>query len=201
MNSPLISVIVPIYNAENCLERSIESLTNQTYGNIEIILVNDGSKDNSLKLCNELANKDKRINIIDKPNGGVSSARNYGHRSQHDVLYCFTVEAARSDCPVQCLTVTAVQRERDSQFFSVITAELEPVRAPSLIAFFHGHFASMCPFRWRYSGFSLKQQRILSHDPVNTFGIDRRHTIKFGLKAPVICVGGLMLFLISMGCS
>lgn len=78
MNSPLISVIVPIYNAENCLERSIESLTNQTYGNIEIILVNDGSKDNSLKLCNELANKDKRINIIDKPNGGVSSARNYG---------------------------------------------------------------------------------------------------------------------------
>ena len=64
MNSPLISVIVPIYNAENCLERSIESLTNQTYGNIEIILVNDGSKDNSLKLCNELANKDKRINII-----------------------------------------------------------------------------------------------------------------------------------------
>ena len=78
MNSPLISVIVPIYNAENCLERSIESLTNQTYGNIEIILVNDGSKDNSLKLCNELANKDTRINIIDKPNGGVSSARNYG---------------------------------------------------------------------------------------------------------------------------
>lgn len=75
MNSPLISVIVPIYNAENCLERSIESLTNQTYGNIEIILVNDGSKDNSLKLCNELANKDKRINIIDKPNGGVSAGK------------------------------------------------------------------------------------------------------------------------------
>ncbi|EKP27386.1 putative IS2 ORF [Klebsiella michiganensis] len=117
------------------------------------------------------------------------------HRSQHYVLYCFTVEAARSDCPVQCLTVTAVQRERDSQFFSVITAELEPVRAPSLIAFFHGHFASMCPFRWRYSGFSLKQQRILAHDPVNTFGIDRRHTIKFGLSAkqrpyPTITIRG-----------
>lgn len=62
--------------------------------------------------------------------------------------------------------------------------ELEPVRAPSLIAFFHGHFACMCPFRWRYSGFSLKQQRILAHDdPVNTFSIDRKHTIKFGLSA------------------
>ncbi|GAB0970158.1 hypothetical protein MZ16F92_42060 [Escherichia coli] len=96
---------------------------------------------------------------------------------------------------MQCLTVTAVQRERDSQFFSVITAELEPIRAPSLIAFFHGHFASMCPFRWRYSGFSLKQQRILAHDPVNTFGIDRRHTIKFGLSAkqrpyPTITIRG-----------
>ncbi|CCI75936.1 unnamed protein product [Klebsiella pneumoniae subsp. rhinoscleromatis SB3432] len=96
---------------------------------------------------------------------------------------------------MQCLTVTAVQRERDPQFFSVITAELKPVRAPSLITFFHSHSAGMCPFRWRYSGFSLKQQRILAHDPVNTFGIDRRHTIKFGLSAkqrpyPTITIRG-----------
>ncbi|KUX13169.1 transposase [Escherichia coli] len=53
----------------------------------------------------------------------------------------------------------------------------------------------MCPFRWRYSGFSLKQQRILAHDPVNTFGIDRRHTIKFCLSAkqrpyPTITIRG-----------
>ncbi|KFZ96149.1 hypothetical protein DP20_3072 [Shigella flexneri] len=54
---------------------------------------------------------------------------------------------------MQCLTITAVQRERDTQSLSVITAELEPVRAPSLIAFFHGHSACMCPFRWRYSRF------------------------------------------------
>ncbi len=91
--------------------------------------------------------------------------------------------------------VDAVQRERDSQFFSVITAELEPVRAPSLITFFHSHSACMCPFRWRYSSFSLKQQRILAHDPVNTFGIDRRHTIKFCLSAkqrpyPTITIRG-----------
>ncbi|OCC73704.1 transposase, partial [Shigella sonnei] len=96
---------------------------------------------------------------------------------------------------MQCLTITAVQRERDTQSLSVITAELEPVRAPSLIAFFHGHSACMCPFRWRYSRFSLKQQRILAHDPVNTFGIDRRHTIKFCLSAkqrpyPTITIRG-----------
>ena len=53
----------------------------------------------------------------------------------------------------------------------------------------------MCPLRWRYSGFSLKQQRILAHDPVNTFGIERRHTIKFGLSAkqrpyPTITIRG-----------
>lgn len=110
-------------------------------------------------------------------------------------MYCSTVEAAGGHRPVQCLTITAVQRECDTQSLSVITAELEPVRAPSLIAFFHGHSACMCPFRWRYSRFSLKQQRILAHDPVNTFGIDRRHTIKFCLSAkqrpyPTITIRG-----------
>lgn len=74
----LISVIVPIYNAENFLEKLIENLINQTYKNIEIILVNDGSTDESLNICNELHRKDNRIKIIDKKNGGVSSARNKG---------------------------------------------------------------------------------------------------------------------------
>ena len=89
-------------------------------------------------------------------------------------MYCSTVEAAGGHRPVQCLTITAVQRECDTQSLSVITAELDPVRAPSLITFFHGHSAGMCLFRWRYSGFSLKQQRILAHDPVNTFGLSAK---------------------------
>ncbi len=102
--------------------------------------------------------------------------------------------AAGGHRPVQCLTITAVQRECVTAL-SVITAELDPVRAPSLITFFHGHSAGMCLFRWRYSGFSLKQQRILAHVPVNTFGIDRRHTIKFCLSAkqrpyPTITIRG-----------
>ena len=56
------------------------------------------------------------------------------HRSQHDVLYSFTVEAARAGCPVQCFTIAAVQRERDTQVFTVITAELNPSGAPPLVA-------------------------------------------------------------------
>ena len=74
----LISIIVPIYNAETYLGQCIESLINQTYENIEIILVNDGSNDNSLKICNEYAEKDDRITVINQVNKGVSVARNAG---------------------------------------------------------------------------------------------------------------------------
>ncbi len=78
MNEPLISIIVPVYNAESCLEKSIKSLTGQTYKNIEIILVNDGSSDNSLDICKSEESKDSRIKVIDKKNGGASTARNAG---------------------------------------------------------------------------------------------------------------------------
>lgn len=73
-----ISIIVPVYNAERTLRRCVQSLTGQTYGNIEILLVNDGSRDGSLALCREFEKEDSRIRVIDKPNGGVSSARNAG---------------------------------------------------------------------------------------------------------------------------
>lgn len=73
-----LSVIVPIYNNEKYLKRCIDSIINQTYPCLEIILVNDGSTDDSLEICKEYAKKDKRIKVIDKENGGVSSARNAG---------------------------------------------------------------------------------------------------------------------------
>ena len=75
---PKISIIVPVYNVEQYLERCVESLINQTHKNIEIILVDDGSKDNSGKLCDELAQRDSRIIVYHKENGGLSDARNYG---------------------------------------------------------------------------------------------------------------------------
>ncbi len=75
---PKISVIVPIYNRVNSLDRCVESIMRQTYKDLEIILVNDGSTDSSLQTCNEFAQKDSRIVVLDKPNGGVSSARNAG---------------------------------------------------------------------------------------------------------------------------
>lgn len=74
----LISIIIPVYNVEQYLSRCINSIINQTYKNIEIILVNDGSTDNSQEICNKYKIKDNRINVINKKNGGLSDARNEG---------------------------------------------------------------------------------------------------------------------------
>ncbi len=73
-----ISVIVPIYNAEDSLHRCIDSITTQTHSDLQIILVNDGSADQSLSICRAYEEHDKRITVIDIPNGGVSNARNVG---------------------------------------------------------------------------------------------------------------------------
>ena len=78
MDEKLISVIVPVYNVERYLRQCIESITNQSYKNLQIILIDDGSKDNSGKICDEYAEKDKRIEVIHKENAGVSAARNTG---------------------------------------------------------------------------------------------------------------------------
>ena len=78
MENELISVIVPVYNVEKYLERCLESIINQTYKNLEIILVDDGSTDSSCEICDKYRDLDSRIKVIHKPNGGVSSARNVG---------------------------------------------------------------------------------------------------------------------------
>lgn len=74
----LLSVIVPVYNVEAYLVKCVDSILNQTYKNLEVILVNDGSTDTSGSLCDALARKDSRIRVIHKENGGLSSARNAG---------------------------------------------------------------------------------------------------------------------------
>lgn len=73
-----VTVIIPIYNVEKYLKEAIESTINQTHSNIEIILVDDGSTDNSGIICDEFAKKDTRIKVIHKTNGGLSDARNAG---------------------------------------------------------------------------------------------------------------------------
>lgn len=78
MKKELISVVVPIYNVEKYLNKCVDSIINQSYKNLEIILVDDGSTDNSSKICDEYLKKDNRIKVIHKKNGGLSDARNTG---------------------------------------------------------------------------------------------------------------------------
>ena len=86
---PIVSVIVPVYKVENVLHYCIDSILNQTYKNFELILVDDGSPDNSGKICDEYAKKDNRIKVIYKENGGVSSARNCGIDAAKGKYVCF----------------------------------------------------------------------------------------------------------------
>ena len=76
--NPLISIIIPVYNVEKYIEKCVDSLTAQTYKNIEIILIDDGSTDSSGAICDKYAAEDSRVKVFHKENGGVSSARNLG---------------------------------------------------------------------------------------------------------------------------
>lgn len=75
---PILSVIVPVYNVEQYLHKCVESILNQTFKNIELILIDDGSTDISSQICDEYKEKDRRVCVYHKKNGGLSDARNYG---------------------------------------------------------------------------------------------------------------------------
>lgn len=98
-----ISIIVPVYNMAEYVKRNIGCLTNQTYKNIEILLINDGSSDNSLEECRRAAQKDSRILVFDKENGGPGSARNFGlDRASGEYVYFFDID--------DCLKSEAIEK-------------------------------------------------------------------------------------------
>lgn len=87
--NPLVTIVVPMYNVEKYIEKCINSLLNQTYQNIEIIIINDGTKDNSLAIAERKAKEDRRIKIISQPNQGLSAARNTGIDNASGDYICF----------------------------------------------------------------------------------------------------------------
>lgn len=133
MKEDLISVIVPVYNVEEYLDRCIESIVTQTYTNLEIILIDDGSTDGSARKCDEWSQKDGRIIVIHKENGGVSSARNKGleiasgkyigfvdsddyvRKNMYEVLLNKIKDTKSDMCFCNLLYVTDSNREEKSQ--------------------------------------------------------------------------------------
>lgn len=89
MEKDKVSIIVPVYNVEKYIEKCLKSLISQSYKNIEIILIDDGSKDNSGKICDTYKRKDSRIKVIHKENAGVSEARNIGIQKATGRYLCF----------------------------------------------------------------------------------------------------------------
>ena len=117
-----LSIVVPVYNVEKYLTKCLDSLINQTYSNLEIICVNDGSKDNSLKILNKYKENDKRIIVIDKKNGGVSSARNAGidASSGEYITFVDSDDYIDTDAYENCLKIIR-ERNPDILAFNYIT--------------------------------------------------------------------------------
>ncbi len=114
MKNPLISIIIPIYKVEKYLRQCIESVVSQTYTNLEIILVDDGSPDGCPAICDEYAEKDKRIKVIHQKNGGLSDARNTGiAKSTGDLLFFLDSDDRISNDCINCLYCFLVENNLD----------------------------------------------------------------------------------------
>ena len=116
MDTPLVTIIVPVYNSEKYLEQCIQNLLNQTYHNLQIILVNDGSTDRSMDICKRLT--DQRVEVYSKQNGGASSARNVGiaYRKGEYVLFVDSDDYLK-DNAVEMLVSTAVSNNADCVYY------------------------------------------------------------------------------------
>lgn len=121
-NQPLISVIIPVYNVEDYLRECVDSVINQTYKNLEIILVDDGSTDSSGKICDDYAEKDERIAVIHQKNGGLSAARNAGlDKSSGEYIYFLDSDDYVADNTFETLLSIAEKDNSDIVFFDAVS--------------------------------------------------------------------------------
>lgn len=115
----LVSIIIPVFNAEQYLDKCLNSVLNQTYENIEIILVNDGSTDNSINICKGFANRDSRIKLYDISNHGAGYARNYGidNISGDLVMFVDSDDWISLDCVQTCMSILQNDKTVDCVIF------------------------------------------------------------------------------------
>lgn len=115
---PLVSVIVPIYKVERYLDACVRSIVAQTYRNLEILLVDDGSPDDCPRLCDAWAERDPRITVLHKPNGGLADARNHGIDHAHgDYVYCVDSDDWIDDDLIETTLGKALEHDADLVVF------------------------------------------------------------------------------------
>ena len=115
---PLVSVIIPVYNVEQYLDECVQSVLTQTYQNVEIILVDDGSTDSSGAMCDQYAVQDARVQVIHKENGGLSSARNCGFdNATGEYVYFLDSDDYIVSSALETLLTAAIQNQADVVFF------------------------------------------------------------------------------------
>ena len=121
-NQALVSVIIPVYNVEKYLRECVDSVIGQTYKNLEIILVNDGSTDSSGKICDEYVDKDERVTVIHKKNEGPSKTRNAGLKNASgEYIYFLDSDDYIVDNAIENLVMTAESNQADLVFFDAVS--------------------------------------------------------------------------------
>ena len=153
-----VSVIVPVYNVEKYLPQCLDSLINQTYSNLEIICVNDGSTDESLKILESYAKKDSRIVILDKENGGLSSARNAGLEAATGDYIGFVDSDDWCDLTMfEKLVTLSMNTQSDFVFCGLATYNEEKKRVNKPSSFF-----SLSTFTDEDQGRKLSKEKLIS---------------------------------------
>lgn len=121
-NQALVSVIIPVYNVEKYLRECVDSVIGQTYKNLEIILVDDGSTDSSGKICDEYVDKDERVTVIHKKNEGPSKTRNAGlNNASGEYIYFLDSDDYIVDNAIENLVMTADSNQADLVFFDALS--------------------------------------------------------------------------------
>ena len=138
MKEELLSIVIPVYNAQDYLDMSVGAVLNQTYRNLEVILVDDGSKDNSGKICDAFAEKDNRIKVFHKPNGGHSSAVNYGleRMTGKYVMICDTDDYYEQNACETALRRIENEEDCDAVIFAIYRPDKQPVEDPAALVSF-----------------------------------------------------------------
>ena len=149
MSEGLVTVVVPIYKTEKYLDQCVESIVNQTYTNLEIILVDDGSPDRSPQMCDEWAARDSRIRVIHKENAGLGMARNTGIENANGEYICFfDSDDFIDENTIKCAYDACKKKQADIALFGFVITDSEGTPIERKIP---------CPVKMVYSGKEIQE--------------------------------------------